>query len=400
MKALQHFIESKKGLFETGGKLEKLYPVYEALDTFAFTPAETAEGRTHLRDALDLKRTMILVVMALTPCIFMAFYNTGLQAILAMEETGLAPQTWRADVMEFLGLALTSDSFLSSFLYGGLFFLPVYFVTVAVGGLWEALFATVRKHEINEGFLVTSMLFPLTLPPSIPLWQVAVGISFGVVIAKEVFGGTGRNIFNPALSSRVFLFFAYPAQISGDSVWVGLDGYSSATALSQAAVGGSEAITTSWWNAFLGFIPGSMGETSTLAALIGAVILIVTGIGSWRIMLSGLIGLLAMGFIFQAIGSETNLLFGVSPWTHLVLGSFAFAIVFMATDPVSASMTETGAWVYGFCIGALGMIVRVANPAYPEGWMLAILFMNAFAPLIDYFVVNANVKRRLARNGI
>jgi Na+-transporting NADH:ubiquinone oxidoreductase subunit B len=296
-----------------------------------------------------------------------------------------------------LGLQLSSASIIANFLMGLLYFLPVYIVTMAAGGLWEVLFASVRGHEVNEGFVVSGLLFPLTLPPTIPLWQVAVGISFGVVIGKEVFGGTGRNVFNPALMARAFLFFAYPAQISGDAVWTALDGYTGATALAQAAVGGVSAIQYDWMTSFLGFIPGSMGETSTLACLIGAVILIASGIGSWRIMLGGLIGMVAMSSFFNFVGSATNPMFSVTPMWHFVIGSFAFAMVFMATDPVSAAMTNTGRWIYGILIGVLGVLIRVINPAYPEGWMLAILFMNAFAPVLDYFVLKANIKRRMAR---
>jgi Na+-transporting NADH:ubiquinone oxidoreductase subunit B len=272
-----------------------------------------------------------------------------------------------------------------------------------VGGLWELLFATVRKHEINEGFLVTGMLFPLTLPPSIPLWQVAIGISFGVVIGKEIFGGTGRNFLNPALTARAFLYFSYPGQISGDSVWTAVDGMTSATALTAlgtapGAIGMQALGDLTWWDSFMGTIPGSMGETSAFACLIGAVILIGCGIGSWRIMAGVVIGAMALSTMLWGIDSDTNAVFSLPPYWHLVVGGFAFGTVFMATDPVSASMTEAGKWFYGALIGAMTILIRVINPAFPEGIMLAILFGNVFAPVIDYVVVQANVKRRMARN--
>jgi Na+-transporting NADH:ubiquinone oxidoreductase subunit B len=296
-----------------------------------------------------------------------------------------------------LGLTFDSTSILSNMVLGALYFFPVYLVTVAVGGFWEVLFAVIRKHEINEGFFVTSMLFPLILPPDIPYWQVAVGISFGVVIGKEVFGGVGMNILNPALTGRAFLFFAYPAQISGDKVWVAVDGMSQATPLAQLA-DTSMHLTYSWWDSFIGLIPGSMGETSTLAILIGAFILIVTKIGSWRIMASILLGMTLMSLTFNLIGSSTNPMFAVTPIWHLVLGGFAFGTVFMATDPVSAALTEKGKFYYGLFIGILVVLVRVVNPAFPEGMMLAILLMNVFSPIIDRFVIKGNIKRRLARN--
>lgn len=399
MKFLEKFFESQHHHFDKGGKLEKLFPVYEMVDTFLFTPSSVTKSNAHVRDGIDLKRTMVTVAMALFPCVLMACYNTGLQANLAIAAKGITPVGWRADIINALGIGLDASSVISNFIYGLLYFLPVFLVCNIVGGFWEVIFASVRGHEVNEGFMVTGLLFPLTLPPTIPLWQVAVGISFGVVIGKEIFGGTGRNIFNPALMARAFLFFAYPAQISGDAVWTAVDGYTGATMLAQAAVGGEAAISFSYTDAFLGFVPGSMGETSTLAILLGAAFLIQQGIGSWRIMLGGLVGMVLMIMVFNSFGSTTNPMLNVGPAWHFVMGSFAFAMVFMATDPVSASMTDCGKLIYGFLIGVLGALVRVANPAYPEGWMLAILFMNAFAPLIDFFVVKANINRRMARNG-
>jgi len=397
MKFLENFFESQKPLFSKGGKLEKLYPLFEAIDTFIFTPSDVTQKDAHVRDSLDLKRTMITVVMALTPCILMALWNTGYQANLVLEKGQFVASGWRESVFTSLGLVHDSQSFLGNFIYGALFFIPVWLVCNITGGLIEVIFATVRKHEVNEGFLVTGWLLPLTLSPTIPLWQVVLGTAFGVIFAKEVFGGTGKNIFNPALMGRAFLFFAYPAQLSGDAVWTAVDGYTGATALGQAATGGLPAVTFSWESLFWGTVPGSMGETSTVCCLLGAAYLIYTGIGSWRIMLGCVLGLVGMSSFFYLVGSETNPMFGIPPHYHLVMGSFAFAAVFMATDPVSASMTHVGRWIYGIFIGIIGVLIRVINPAYPEGWMLSILFMNAFSPTIDYFVIRANAQRRKAR---
>ncbi len=397
MRFLQDLITSKEHLFEKGGKLEKFYPIYEMIDTFAFTPKDVSKGSVHVRDAIDLKRTMITVVVALLPCILMAMYNTGYQANKIISSMVTTPEGWRADIILGLGLSYNPTSVISNFLHGALYFFPIFLVTQIAGGLCEVIFATVRKHEINEGFLVTGMLYPLTLPPTIPLWQVAIGIIFGVVIGKEVFGGTGKNFLNPALTARAFLYFAYPAQISGDAVWTAVDGYTGATSLGEAALGGVQAISVSFQDAFIGLVPGSMGETSALGALIGAIILIIAGIGSWRIMLSVVLSAVGFSFLLNMIGSDSNMMFSVTPAWHLVIGGFAFGTVFMATDPVSASMTYKGHYFYGALIGFMTILVRVINPAFPEGIMLAILFANCFAPLIDYFVVQSNVKRRLAR---
>ncbi len=399
MKFLRDFLDSKEHLFHKGGKLEKMYPLYEAIDTFAYTPADVTSGQVQVRDGIDLKRTMITVAMALFPVIIMALYNTGYQANAALMSSGLEATGWRADIMAMIGLGHDPANIASNMIYGFLFFFPVFLVTQIAGGTVEGIFATIRKHEINEGFLVTGLLYPLILPPTIPLWQVAVGIIFGVLIGKEVYGGTGKNIFNPALTARAFLFFAYPAQISGDAVWTAVDGYTGATALAQAAAGGVQNIAFSWSDAFFGFIPGSMGETSTLACLLGAVYLIATKIGNWRIMTGVVLGMILTSSLFNVIGSDTNPMFAMPWYWHFVLGGFAFAFVFMATDPVSAAMTEKGKWIYGLMIGFMGVLIRVVNPAFPEGWMLAILFMNGMAPLIDYFVINSNIKRRMARNG-
>lgn len=394
-------------LFEKGGKLEKLYPVWEAHDTLLFTPGEVTKGKTHVRDALDLKRMMILVVVALLPCIAMALYNTGYQANSAISSGQAAPlDSWQTAIFAWLFGNDFTPTLFANIIHGALYFVPVSITTLAVGGIIEVVFAVVRKHEVNEGFLVTWALFPLTLPPTMPLWQTAMGIAFGVVFAKEVFGGTGMNILNVALTARAFLFFAYPAQISGAEPWIAadfLDGNSGATLLASAAAGvpffdGADAGSL-FTTAFLGFVPGSMGETSTLACLLGAGILILTQVGSWRTMAGVVLGTAAMGYGLNAIGSETNAMFNMPFYWHFVLGGWAFGMVFMATDPVTSAFTERGKWIYGIGIGCLVVLVRVVNPAYPEGMMLAILFMNMFAPFIDHFVVQGNIKRRLARHG-
>ena len=398
MKFLRNFLDKQEKHFSKGGKFEKLFPLFEAIDTLLYSSGKVTPGPSHIRDALDLKRMMMTVIYALIPAVLMAFYNTGLQANLAIEKLGeAAGHGWQAAVISWLGVGFNPHSILGNMLFGALYFLPVYIVTLAAGGFWEVLFAVVRKHEINEGFFVTSLLFPLILPPTIPLWEVAVGISFGVVIGKEVFGGVGMNILNPALVARAFLFFAYPAEISGDKVWVAVDGLSRATPLAKLAESATPHIV-SWSNAFLGLIPGSMGETSTLACLFGAFVLIATGIGSWRIMLSILVGMVGMSLFFNVVGSSTNPMFQVSPMWHLVLGGFAFGAVFMATDPVTAAYTNQGKIIYGLLIGIFVVLVRVVNPAFPEGMMLSILFMNVFAPIIDKIYINKNIKRRLLRD--
>jgi Na+-transporting NADH:ubiquinone oxidoreductase subunit B len=395
VKFLRKFLDKQEHHF-TDGKLKRWFPLYEAFDTIMFSTGKVTKSAAHIRDALDVKRMMITVVFALVPTVIMALYNTGLQANLAIA-AGAESTSWQAQLVRSLGIGFDPLNIWACVAHGALYFLPVYILTLVVGGFWEVVFAIVRKHEIAEGFLVTSLLIPLILPPEIPYWQVALGVTFGIVIGKEVFGGVGMNILNPALTTRAFLFFAYPAQISGDKVWVAVDSLSQPTALAQYADPLIE-FTYSWKDAFLGFIPGSMGETSTLACLIGAFILIVTKVGSWRIMLSTLLGMIGMSLIFNLIGSSTNPMFAVTPLWHFVLGGFAFGTVFMATDPVSATMTLQGKWIYGAFIGILCVLVRVVNPAFPEGMMLAILFMNVFAPIIDKAVINANVKRRLARN--
>jgi Na+-transporting NADH:ubiquinone oxidoreductase subunit B len=399
MKFLRKQLDKMAPLFEKGGKFEKWHPLFEAADSFMYTPGTVSKSGPHIHDGIDMKRLMMIVVYALIPTTLMAMYNTGYQEMLAT------------------GSVADDISLVSATLTGAWHFLPIYIVTLAAGGIIETIFAVVRKHEINEGFLVTSLLFPLIVPPDLPLWQVALGISFGVLIGKEIFGGTGFNVLNPALTGRIFLFFAYPGQISGDSVWIAdsehwVDGWSGATPLAQltqfaqthdgaanVAVMMPDGHTVmTWWDAFVGMIPGSMGETSALACLIGAVILIVTKVGSWRIMLGSVIGLFLMSGLLNLIGSNDYM---TLPWHwHLVTGGFAFGAVFMATDPVSAASTDTGRWIYGILIGVLTVLVRVLNPAYPEGMMLAIIFMNVFAPTIDYYVVKSNIKRREKRLGL
>jgi Na+-transporting NADH:ubiquinone oxidoreductase subunit B len=392
-------LDSIEPHFTKGGKLEKYYGLYEMVDTFIYTPADVTRGKTHVRDGNDLKRTMTFVVIATAFCILMAFYNTGYQANMAMQAMGVESiDNWRSIPMALFGYNPYNP--LSCMVHGMLYFFPIYITTLAVGGIWEVLFATVRKHEVNEGFLVSSMLYTLIMPPDMPLWQVALGISFGIVMGKEVFGGTGKNFLNPALTGRAFLFFVYPASISGDAAWVALDGFSGATALSLASAGGLENIqaTFGWFQAFFGFIPGSMGETSTLACMLGAVFLLYTRVASYRIMAGVMIGMISMSMLFNIVGSDTNPMFAIPWYWHMVMGGFAFGAVYMATDPVSAAVTDTGRWVYGVMIGFMVVIIRVVNPAFPEGMMLAILFSNMFAPLIDYFVVQANIRRRIRRH--
>ncbi|BDM63350.1 Na(+)-translocating NADH-quinone reductase subunit B [Shewanella sp. NFH-SH190041] len=397
--SLKDFIERIEPQFEKGGKYEKWYALYEAAATIFYTPGKVNRGRTHVRDNLDLKRMMITVWACTFPAMFIGMYNVGLQAQDALIAGFATPDVWQVSLFSLFGTELTANATWPTLMwYGACFFLPIYAVTFVVGGFWEVLFASVRGHEVNEGFFVTSILFALTLPATIPLWMVALGITFGVVVAKEVFGGTGRNFLNPALAGRAFLFFAYPLNMSGDTTWVVADGYSGATALSQAATGDLQyGVTPQWWDAFFGFIPGSMGEVSTLAILIGGLVIVYTRIASWRIIAGVMVGMFAVSTLLNLIGSDTNPMFAMPWYWHLVLGGFAFGMIFMATDPVSASFTNQAKWAYGALIGAMAIFIRVINPAFPEGMMLAILFANLFAPLFDHFVVQANIKRRIAR---
>jgi len=400
--ALRKFLDDIEPHFHKGGKYEKWFALYEAVDTIFYSPASVTKTGSHVRDGVDLKRIMITVWLAAFPAMFYGWYNLGFQAYSIMQQSGITEVVgWRGWFVHLLA-GTDPHNIWDCFIYGAAWGIPIYFVTFVVGGFWEVLFAMKRGHEVNEGFFVTSILFALTLPAEIPLWMVALGISFGVVIGKEVFGGTGKNFLNPALTGRAFLFFAYPAFMSGDAVWTGVDGYTGATALSLAAAGGMEAVQAqlTWWDAFRGNMQGSIGEVSTLAILIGGAILLMTRIASWRIMAGVMLGMVGLSLLFNTVGSDSNPLFAM-PWHwHLVLGGFAFGLVFMATDPVSAAMTDTGKWIFGALIGVMVVLIRVVNPAFPEGMMLAILFANLFAPTIDYFVIQANIKRRNLRQAV
>jgi Na+-transporting NADH:ubiquinone oxidoreductase subunit B len=401
MKRLRKMLDNIEPLFIRGGRLERFHAIYEMVDTLFYSPPDVTRSSPHVRDAIDLKRVMIMVVFAATPCALVGMWNTGFQANTAMLAMGLETLPgWREVMLGLLGGGHDPGSLYDNLLLGLLYFLPIYAVTMAAGGFWEMLFSGVRNHEINEGFFVTSLLYSLILPATIPLWQVAIGISFGVVIGKEVFGGTGKNVLNPALVGRAFLYFAYPAQISGDAVWTTVDGFSGATALGISAIEGISGVVASgltWGQAFLGQMQGSLGETSAAACLIGAAMLVYSGIASWRIIVGVFAGLIIPVVLVGFVDSSNPMI--DMPWHwHIVLGGFAFGAVFMATDPVSAAQTNTGRWIYGLLIGFLTFVIRVINPAFPEGIMLAILFGNVFAPMIDFFVIRANVKRRVRRS--
>ncbi len=399
---LQVLLDRLRPQFSKGGQYEQYYVLFEMVDGFLFTPADVTRTAPHVRDGIDLKRVMVYVVVGVTPCILAALYITGYQANTAMAGMGIASAPgWRGALLNGLGIGYDPSSIWACLWHGFLYFFPIYVVTMIAGGIWEALFAGIRGHEINEGFLVTSILYLLTLPPNTPLWQVALGISFGVVVGKEVFGGTGKNFLNPALTGRAFLFFAFPGQMSGDAVWTTVDGFSGATPLALAATGGMEAIHqagVTWTQSFLGQLQGSLGETSTLACLLGAAFLIFTGVASYRIMAGVTCGMIVTVLLFNLIGSETNPMFAMPWYWHLVLGGFAFGTVYMATDPVTAAMTDAGRWIFGALIGFMTVLIRVANPAFPEGMMLAILFANVFAPVIDYGVVQVHLRRRRIRS--
>jgi len=392
VKALRKLVDSIAPTFAKDGKLGKLHFVFDGLETFLFTPGHATVKGAHLRDSIDLKRTMSIVITAMIPCLLFGMWNVGHQHYLALGE--------------FLGMG---DGFWDKFIFGAIKVLPIVVVSYGVGLGIEFLFTTIKGHPIQEGYLVSGMLIPLVMPVDTPLWMVAVGAAFAVIIGKEVFGGTGMNILNVALTARAFLFFAYPTMMSGDKVWVNtgleegqqvVDGFSGATSLGYAAAGQVDKVT-SMMDSFWGIEAGSIGETSVVACLIGALVLLITGIGSWRIMLSVFLGGLAMSAIFNAVGPGLGNEYMQIPMLHqLMLGSFFFGLVFMATDPVTASQTNTGKWIYGFLIGVMAILIRVVNPAYPEGMMLAILFMNVMAPLIDHYVVQANIKRRLKRTAL
>ena len=403
---LRNILDDMAPQFSKGGRYEKWYALYEAVDTFFYSPGQVTVSGSHVRDGVDLKRIMITVWLAAFPAMLYGMYNVGYQATSAMANLGLTSTgDWHAFWIELLS-SYNPASVWDCFWYGAVYYVPIYAVVFIVGGFWEVLFATVRKHEINEGFFVTSILFSLIVPPDIPLWQAALGITFGVVVAKELFGGTGKNFLNPALAGRAFLYFAYAPQMTGDAAWTAVDGFSGATTLGQLASQGLPAVSMAtgqeltWLDAFIGREQGSIGETSTLAILFGATLLLVTKIASWRVMLGVFLGMVAFSTFLNVIGSDTNQLFALPWYWHFVLGGFAFGMVFMATDPVSSAMTNSGKWIYGAMIGFMAVMIRVMNPAYPEGMMLAILFANLFAPLIDNMVVRANIKRRVARNGV
>lgn len=395
---IRNFLDKLEPHFHKGGKWEKMYALYEAIDTGLFKPADVTKNSSHVRDAIDLKRVMITVWLATFPTMFFGMWNVGFQANTIMAEMGMVSQEGLRGVFINMLAGYDPSCIWDNMVHGAAYFVPIYMVTFIVGGFWEVLFASVRGHEVNEGFFVTSVLFALCCPPDLPLWMVAVGITFGIVIGKEVFGGTGKNFLNPALTGRAFLYFAYPAYMSGDMVWTAVDGYTGATMLSVAATAGVAGLEqgASWMQAFVGTIQGSIGETSTLAILMGAVMLLVMKIASWRIIAGVLIGSAALSILFNSIESS-NPMFALPFYWHWVIGGFAFGAIFMATDPVSASMTNTGKLWYGILIGVMVILIRVVNPAFPEGMMLAILFANLFAPLIDHFVVQGNIKRRLAR---
>lgn len=396
---LRSYLDSLEPHFHKGGKYEKWYALYEAVDTIFYSPSSVTKSTAHVRDGVDLKRIMITVWMCTFPAMFFGMYNVGHQAneiLASMGQTSV--EGWRGMLLSMVA-GVDPNSVWDSFWHGAVYFLPLYLTVFIVGGFWEVVFAIKRGHEVNEGFFVTSVLFALICPPTIPLWMAALGISFGVVIGKEVFGGTGKNFINPALTGRAFLFFAYPASMSGDAVWTAVDGFSGPTALSVAAAEGIAGLQQqlTWMDAFIGNMAGSIGETSTLAILIGGAVLLITRIASWRIVAGVMVGMVALSTLFNTVGSDSNPMFAMPWYWHLVVGGFAFGMIFMATDPVSAAMTNAGKWIFGILIGVMVVLIRVVNPAFPEGMMLAILFANLFAPTIDHFVMKANIKRRLAR---
>ena len=400
--ALRNFFNSLEPHFQKDGKYKKFYPIFEMVETIFFTSNTVTKAAPHARSFVDMKRIMTYVVISTIPCVLWALYNTGFQTNAAL--SSLNPDDfngWRIFFLQAIGIGLDPNSIWANVAHGSLYFVPIYLTTLIAGGVCEVVFATVRGHEVNEGFLVTSMLFALTLPASTPLWQVALGISFGVVVGKEVFGGTGKNFLNPALTGRAFLYFAYPAYMSGDSIWTPVDGFSGATSLGISASEGFESLSNygiTWLDAFLGNIQGSLGETSTLAIAIGLCFLLLTKIGNYRMIVGCLIGMVTFSSLLNLIGSDTNPMFSMPWYWHLVIGSYAFGLVFMVTEPVSGSHTNLGRYIYGALIGFMVVMIRVLNPAFPEGMMLAILFGNIFAPLIDHFVVMANIKKRAKIN--
>ncbi len=381
-----------------GQRFGPLNPLIDALKGILYPPGTATGTAPHVRDAICMKRVLMIFLCAMVPVIFMALYNTGLQVNLVLSSLDdPAVKGWRGSILILLGTGFDPGNVLSNMIHGLLYFLPIFIVSFAVGAFWEILFAVVRKRELSEMFIVTALLFSLLMPLTIPCWQVALGISFGIVLGKEVFGGFGMNMLNPALVGYAFLFFAYPAHISGNAFWIAVDGITRATPLAEFESPAVD-LSVSWMDAFLGFIPGAMGETSALACLIGAVILIITGIASWRIIISVFAGTVGLAWLFNIVGSNTNPMFHITPVWHIVLGGFAFGTVFMATDPVTATMTREGQYFYGFLIGVLAILIRVVNPAYTEGMMLAILFGNVFAPAIDTAVIHSHIKKRQFRD--
>ena len=401
MGKLRNYLDRLRSPFTKDGHLEKYSAVYEMVDNLFYTPPIITNTAPHVRDGIDLKRITVFIVLAVLPCVFVGIWNIGYQANTAMTELIVdSAQGWRGVVLDFLGVSYNPDSIRDDIWHGLVYVIPVFVVTLVVGGAWEILFAVIRKRKLSEGILVLSLLFTLTLPPTIPLWQAAIGISFGVVIGKEVFGGTGKNFVNPVLAGRAFLYFAYPAQIAGDSVWTAVDGFSGATPLGLISAGGIDTIAVTgitWVQAFLGQVQGTMGETSTLACLLGGIFLVYMGIASWRIIAGGFIGMILTAMLFNFIGSDTNPMFSIPWYWHMVLGGFAFGIMFLATDPVTSACTNTGRWLYGLLIGTLIVVIRIANPTIPECTMFAILLANIFAPLIDYSVMQLNIMKRRQR---
>lgn len=400
---MRAFLGQRGYLFIQGRRNRRSWLHYGPLETVLYTSSGATHNAPHVRDTINLRRVMNYVILALLPCVLMAFYNTGYQANSAMSQLGItvAPG-WRGAVLSVFHVGYNPSSVGSSIIHGALYVVPIYIVTVITGSLWEWLFAIVRNRPVAEGSQVTALLLTLSLPPTIPLWQAALGISFGTVIGKAVFGGTGKNFLNPALTGFAFLYFAYPHHMTGDTVWTAVDGFSGATPLGVAAAGGMDALVQSgitWTRSFFGQVQGALGETSTLACLLGAVVLLCTRIASWRIMAGVLLGMIVTVLFFNQMRSDVYPLSGLPWYWHLTLGSFAFGTVFMATDPVSAAMTDTGRWIYSVLIGFMIVVIRVVNPAHPEGVMLAILFGNIFAPLIDYGVMWANIRRRTQRSG-
>ena len=405
MKILRSYINNVKPSFVGDGKYSKWFPLFYAVENLFFSTQTKTSNPVHVRDAVDIQKVMVTVWLATFPAMFFGMYNLGSHSLEYLESINqMNTGDWHHYLISFVGY--DSSSFFSKMWFGASYFLPIYITVFVVGIGWEALFAIVRKHEINEGAFVSTVLFSLSCPPDLPLWQAAMGITFGLVIGKEIFGGTGKNFLNPALTGRAFLYFAYPSQISGDKVWIaGLadnnivpEGYSGATALGVGAEKGMAGISENftWFDAFFGFIPGSVGETSIIAIGIGMIILLVTKVASWRIILGTFVGMILMSSSLNWIGSETNPMFSVPWYWHAVIGSFAFGLVFMATEPVSGAGTNTGRYISGFVIGVTVILIRVVNPAFPEGMMLAILFANLLAPVIDHMVVMSNIKRRKA----